>query len=83
MTHSLSGETLRIILEKSIASAGAEHLTWHDFRRTFAGNAMEIADISTVQALMGHSTATTTARYDRRPEQARQKAILSMTVPTI
>ena len=57
-------------------------LTWHDFRRTFAGNLLDSgADLATVQRLMGHSDPSTTSGYDRRGEETRRKAVQALFVP--
>lgn len=78
----LSGEALRKILNKRSSQAGTEALTWHDFRRTFAGNLLDAgSDLATVQKLMGHSSPTTTSNYDRRPESTRRQAVKSLFVP--
>jgi site-specific recombinase XerD len=79
----LSGEALRKILAKRARQAGIDQVTgWHDFRRTFAGNLLDAgSDLSTVQKLMGHSDAGTTANYDRRPETTRKTAVKSLFVP--
>lgn len=80
--HHLSGEAMRLILEKRIEEARTKHLTWHDFRRTFAGNLLDAGtDLATVQKLMGHSDPTTTSNYDRRGEEVKRKAVKTLFVP--
>ena len=53
---------------------GIERISTHDFRRTFASELLENNDIATVQRLMGHADASTTAGYDRRGQKAAEKA---------
>lgn len=79
----LSGEGLARILRRREGAAGlAEPLTWHDLRRTFAGNMFASgADGVVVQKLMGHSSLTTTGNYDRRGEEARRKAAQQLRLP--
>lgn len=78
----LTGEALRKIVEKRLARTPLKHLTWHDFRRTFAGNLFDGQnDIATVQQLMGHASPTTTSNYDRRPERTRRQAVKKLHIP--
>lgn len=79
----LHGEALRQILIKRLKQAGVNQpTTWHDFRRSFAGNLLDGgADLVTVQKLMGHSSPTTTANYDRRGDEVKRKAIKTLHVP--
>lgn len=80
--HGVSGEALRQVLGKRAEQAGVKHLTWHDFRRTFAGNLLDNGvDLVTTQKLLGHSTPTTTSQYDRRGEEVKRRAVQSLHVP--
>lgn len=82
--HGMSDEALAQMLEKRRLQAGVKKLSWHDFRRTFAGNLLDAGvDLVTVQKLMGHSSSTTTAGYDRRPDETRRKASRLLHVPYI
>ena len=55
-----------------------EEISPHDLRRTFATRLFASGtDIVLVQHLMGHTSVTTTARYDRRGEDEMQKAMES------
>jgi integrase/recombinase XerC len=79
----LSGEALRKMLEKRSQEAQlSKTITWHDFRRTFAGNLWDAKiDGVTIQKLMGHASQNQTAKYDRRPEAARRQAVKVLHVP--
>jgi len=79
----LSGEALRKMLEKRSRQAElSKPVTWHDFRRTFAGNLWDAKiDGVTIQKLMGHASQNQTAKYDRRPEETRRQAVKVLHVP--
>ncbi len=79
----LSDEALAQMLAKRCKQANIEQpLTWHDFRRTFAGNLLDSGvDLVTVQKLLGHSSPTTTSLYDRRGEEVKQRAVRNINIP--
>jgi len=72
-----------IVLER-VEASGILQLTTHDFRRNFISELLDNGvDLSTAQKLAGHSSPTTTARYDRRPEVTKKRAAGTLHVPVI
>lgn len=78
----LTGQGIADILARRLGEAGASPRTAHDFRRTFIGELLDAGvDLATAQALVGHSSPATTARYDRRPENTRREAVDRLRLP--
>ena len=80
--QTVSGEAMRQILNNRIEQAVVNPMTWHDFRRSFAGNLLDGGtDLVTVQKLMGHVSPTTTSNYDRRGGEVNRMAVKALFVP--
>ncbi|QYC39180.1 Tyrosine recombinase XerC [Nonomuraea coxensis DSM 45129] len=79
----MSGQTVGDVIATRAAQAGLpEAPDAHDFRRTFTGELLDAGvDLATAQALLGHASPATTARYDRRPERARRAAVDKISTP--
>lgn len=74
-TDRLTSQAVYKILKKRGGQAKIKDFSPHDLRRTVASTMIDNGvDLVTVQKIMGHSSPTTTARYDRRGERAKQKA---------
>ena len=82
LVDQLSDQAIYSILQKRGEEAGLASFTPHDTRRTFAGDLLDAGvDLVTVQKLMGHSDANTTAGYDRSGEVAKRSAVKKLHVP--
>lgn len=78
----LTTQAVYHLLQARSQQAGVDPLSPHDFRRTTAGDLIDAGvDLVTVQKILGHADVSTTARYDRRGEEAKRKAAGLLHVP--
>lgn len=86
-THAGQGMTdqaVLVILKKRAEQAGVAAFSPHDLRRTMITRLLEAgADVVSVQRLAGHADPATTARYDRRGEQAKKDAAARVDIPHV
>ena len=78
----ISPQSVYTILRRRGKEAGLTSFSPHDMRRSFATSLLENgADIAIVSSLMGHSSISTTIKYDKRGEAARRKVAGMIRVP--
>jgi len=79
----MSAHAIYKMLNKRARQAGIPPLTPHDMRRTFVGDLLTAGnDISAVQRMAGHTSVTTTQRYDRRGDEVMRRAADTLHFPT-
>ena len=78
----MTSQSIYNMVTKRAQEAGIKNFSPHDVRRTFISHLLDAgADIATVSKMAGHANVQTTARYDRRPEEAKRKAAELLYVP--
>lgn len=78
----MTPQAVLYILKQRANVAKVSSFSPHDLRRSFISTLLDAgADIVTVQKMVGHSKVETTARYDRRPEQVKRKAVEMIHIP--
>lgn len=81
-TEGMTPQSIYHIVMRRAKAAGVENPQPHNFRRTAVGDLLtQGVDISTVAQMMGHSQVQTTARYDRRGEERKEKAANTRRLP--
>jgi len=80
----MTDQAIYAILQSRAAKANVKAFSPHDLRRSCVSDLLDAGvDISVVQRFVGHANVTTTARYDRRGEQAKKKAAKNLHVPFV
>jgi site-specific recombinase XerD len=78
----LSPQSIYYLLKIRAKRAGVKPFSPHDLRRTFVSRLLDSGvDIAIVAKMAGHSNIQTTARYDRRPEDAKRRAASLLQIP--
>ena len=78
----MTPQAVLMIVRKRAREAGVTSFSPHDFRRTFCSDLLDAGiDIVTVAKLAGHSSPVTTAKYDRRGEETKRRAVERLEIP--
>ncbi len=82
MRRRLTDQSVLYLLQKRADQAGVKSFSPHDCRRTFISDLLEAGvDLVTVSQLAGHASPLTTAKYDRRGEEAKRSAVELLEIP--
>jgi integrase/recombinase XerD len=80
----LSDKAIVHILKERAAEADIKSFSPHDLRRSFISGLLSSGvDLVTVSAMAGHASVTTTAKYDRRGEEAKRQAAERLIIPFV
>jgi len=78
----MTDQAVRNVIVRRAARAKIGAVSPHDLRRSFVSDLLDGGvDIATVSKLAGHADPKTTARYDRRGDEAKAKALRILHVP--
>lgn len=70
-------------LERRREQANLDPLTWHDWRRSLAGDLIDAGDLAGAQLCIGHSSPAVTMRYSRRDLQIVRDVLSKRRTPYI
>ena len=80
--HVMTDDAVWRLIEKRAKIAGVTDVSPHDLRRSFVSDLLDAGvDVTTVSKMAGHASVLTTAKYDRRGEDAKRKAAKALHVP--
>jgi site-specific recombinase XerD len=80
----LTDKAVTWVLSARAAQAGVAAFSPHDLRRSYISSLLALGvDLATVAAMAGHANLTTTARYNRRGEEAKRRAGELLRVPFV
>ena len=77
----LSPMGVYMTIQRRMAKAGITNATVHDLRRTAISNLLDITDALTVAKMAGHSSPSTTMKYDKRGEEKMIDALAKLHLP--
>jgi integrase len=82
LNRRMTDHAIALMLRRRARQARVQPFTPHDLRRSFVSDLLDAgADMVTVAKLAGHANVQTTARYDRRGEEAQRRAAELLRVP--